>query len=175
MGRDIVALDDLTVNNLGVFKKINEVCLPTKYPDSWYKDSLNSDQIVKLAFYSELPVGAIKAKTYNKLHKINTFENLLSANLPSKVIPNAVYLESFAILEKYRGLGIGSKLLEYLIEETKLKFIHEIVIHVHVDNELALNFYLKKGFVKMLEEPVVDYYKEQGLEHPDAYVLTLTV
>lgn len=174
MGRDIVALDDLTVNNLGVFKKINQVCLPTKYPDSWYQDSLNSDQIVKLAFYSELPVGAIKAKTYNKLHKINNFENLLSANLPSKVIPNAVYLESFAVLEAYRGLGVGQKLMDFLIEETKKKFIHEIIIHVHVDNEVGLNWYLKRGFVKN-EEVVKDYYKDQGLQNPDAYVLTLTV
>ena len=62
MARDIIALDDLTPNNLGVLKKINEVTLPIKYPESWYKQILeSSNSIVQLAYYSELPVGGDKS------------------------------------------------------------------------------------------------------------------
>ncbi|SGZ56328.1 CIC11C00000001845 [Sungouiella intermedia] len=172
MGRDIITLDDLTVNNLGTFKKLILVTLPTTYPESWYKDSLNSDQIVKIAFYSELPVGEIKGKLINSSHNIPTFEVASAVQLNSKIIPNAVYLESLSVLEAYRALGIGSKLLNWAIEEAKLRFVHEIVLHVHVDNTAAIEWYKKKGF-SQVGEKVVNYYKEQGLENPDAVILSL--
>lgn len=172
MGRDIITLDDLTVNNLGTFKKLILVNLPTTYPESWYKDSLNSDQIVKIAFYSELPVGELKGKLINSSHNIPTFQVASSVQLNSKIIPNAVYLETLTVLEAYRGLGIGSKLLNFAIEEAKLKFVHEIVLHVHVDNTEAIEWYKKRGFTQIADK-VINYYKEQGLENPDAIVLSL--
>ncbi|ABN68677.2 peptide N-acetyl transferase [Scheffersomyces stipitis CBS 6054] len=174
MGRDIVSLDDLTVNNIGVFKKINSVTLPTSYSEQWYKDSLNTDQIVKLAYYSELPVGAIKAKTINSAHKISTYENMQQQQINAKIVPNAVYVESFAVLEAYRGLGIGERLLKFLEEETKKKFIHEIVFHVHIDNTAAVEWYEKHGFAKS-EEVLKDYYKDQGLSNPDAFILSKSI
>ncbi|EGW34263.1 uncharacterized protein SPAPADRAFT_70401 [Spathaspora passalidarum NRRL Y-27907] len=174
MGRDIVALDDLTVNNVGTFQKINEVVLPSRYDAAWYQEAVTPGQITKLAFYAEIPVGAIKARAFNNTHKISSLESLLRFQLPSKNIPNAIYIESFAVLEKYRGLGIGSKLLNYVIEETKSRFIHEIYIHVHVDNKEAIEWYLKKGFVKK-DEVIKDYYKSLEIPNPDAYIMTLAV
>lgn len=172
MGRDIIILDDLTINNLGTFKKLILVTLPTLYPESWYKDSLNSDQIVKIAFYSELPVGEIKGKLINSSHNIPTFLVATSVQVNSKIIPNAVYLESVSVLEAYRGLGIGSKLLNFAIEEAKLRFVHEIVLHAHVDNTSAIEWYKQKGFIQ-IGDTVVNYYKEQGFEDPDAIMLSL--
>lgn len=173
MGRDIIALDDLTVNNLGVFKKINEVSLATKYPDSWYLSSLNSDQVVKLAFYSELPVGAIKGKLINTNNKTASFETSTSNQLVEKSIPNAIYIESLAVLEAYRKHGIATKLLDWLVAVTKEKFVHQIVLHAHVDETAAIEWYKKRGFVQA-PEVIKDYYKQQGLPHPDAVVLSLT-
>lgn len=174
MGRDIISLDDLTANNVGTFRKINSVCLPTSYPESFYKDALNSDQISLLAFYSELPVGAVKAKPINTAHRLASFESTQQTQPTSQIVPNAVYIESLAVLEAYRGLGIGSKLLEYVVEETKSKFVHDVVLHVHVANEQAIAWYEKKGFVR--EAGVVEgYYKAQGLERPDAVVLAMKV
>lgn len=46
-----IALDDLTVNNKEVLRKINEVVLPTRYPDEFYKNSLESSDFVKLGKY----------------------------------------------------------------------------------------------------------------------------
>ncbi len=175
MVRDIIALDDLTPNNLGVLKKINEVTLPIKYPESWYKQILeSSNSIVQLAYYSELPVGGIKARTFHNNHnlKFNDFVNNKLLQVLSKT-PNTVYIESFAVLEAYRGLGIGKKLLNYLIEETKKRFIHEIIIHVSVANHEAISWYKKQGFLQ--GELVTDYYKDQGLESPEAYIFTIAV
>lgn len=174
MVRSTVTLDDLYPNNLGTFKIINEVCLPTSYPESWYKDLLNLDQLKKLAFFSELPVGAIKGKLVNLSHRMPTFEVSASGQINSKIVPNAVYIESLAVLPAYRGHGVASQLLNWLISETKERFVHEIALHVHVDNKEALEWYKKKGFVQ-LEEVVKDYYKQQGLTNPDAFILTLSV
>lgn len=112
MGRNIITLDDLTVNNIGTFKKILLVTLPTSYPETWLKDAFNNDHIVKLAFYSELPVGQIRGKLSNSSHNISSFESSTSAQLNSKIIPNAIYIETLSVLEAYRNQGIGSKLLE---------------------------------------------------------------
>ncbi|ODV79963.1 acyl-CoA N-acyltransferase [Suhomyces tanzawaensis NRRL Y-17324] len=172
MGRDIISLDDITPNNIGVLQKINEVSLPTTYSEQWYKDSLASDQIVKLSFYSELPVGGIKAKSFNSSSTTNTYETTQQLQIKDQ-IPNAVYIESLAVLEAYRGLGIGSKLLEYAIEETKKRFVHEIILHAHVENQEVISWYEKRGFMKGSIVP--EYYKAQGLKNPDAVVLTLKV
>lgn len=173
MARDIIALDSLTVNNLGTFQKINETCLPTRYNPNWYRDSLDQGQIVQLAYYTELPVGAVKAKPINTAYKNPTHETSLQAIINSKIVPNAIYIESLSVLKAYRNLGIGKKLVDYVVEETKKKFIHEIVLHVHVDNKQAIDFYLKQGFKQ--NEVVKDYYKEQQLPNPDAVILSLSV
>lgn len=174
MPRDIISLDDVTANNLGTLKKINEVCLPCKYPDSWYQDCLNSDQIVQLAYYSELPVGCIKAKAIHiNPNDLNSFALTSTQKLAPKMIPNIVYLESLSVVPKYQQLGIGNRLLTFLIEETKNKFIHEIVLHVQALNSNALEWYKRHGFVE--KELVKDYYKGQQLQQPDAYILSLKI
>ena len=175
MGRNIIALDELTVNNVGVFKKINEVTLPCKYPETWYDQSLkSSDTVVQLAYYSELPVGAIKARAFNNTHPTTSpnFEELLASSVLQKT-PNCIYIESFAVLEKYRGLGIGLKLLEWVIEQTKKRFIHEIIIHVHQLDEKVISWYKKRGFKE--GEVAKDYYKNQGMNEPNAVILRLEI
>lgn len=172
MGRDIISLDDLTPNNLGVLKKIIQVTLPTTYPEQWVKDSLNSDQLVKIAYFSELPVGVIRAKSFNTQANTTTYESTQKYAVSTE-IPNAVYIEAFGVLKEYRGLGIGKKMLAYLIEETKNRFVHQIVLHVHVGNKEAVEWYLQQGFEKVGE--LKDYYKEQGLGAPDALILSLAV
>lgn len=174
MGRSTVTLDDLTPNNMGTFKVINQVSLPTTYPETWYTDSLHLDQLTKLAFFLELPVGAIKAKLINLAHKVPTFEVATSTQVNSKIVPNAVYLESLAVLAAYRGQGVGLALLDWLISQTKEHFVHEIALHVHVENTEALEWYKKKGFTQ-LPDVIKDYYKQQELTNPDAYILTMTV
>lgn len=176
MTRSTVALDDVTVNNLGTFKIINEVCLPTTYPDSWYENSVKlPSEVSQLAFYSELPVGAIQGKLINLSHKIPSFEVATSIlmNTKLKIVHDALYIESLAVLPAYRGKGVGSKLLEWIIKQTKERFVHEIALHVHVDNKEAIEWYKKKGFQQ--QEVVKDYYKQQELPNPDAYIFKMTV
>ncbi|EGV64184.1 N-acetyltransferase 5 [Yamadazyma tenuis] len=173
MARSITSLDDVTANNLGTFKKINQVSLPTSYSEAWYKEALNSDQIVKLAFFSELPVGGVKAKPLNLSSDLATFDSAVGAKLVPKMVPNVVYIETLAVLTAYQNLGVGKQLLDHVIDQTKQKYIHDVCVHVHVTNTHALEWYEKHGFEQ--KSLVKDYYKLQGLESPDAYLLYLKV
>jgi ribosomal protein S18 acetylase RimI-like enzyme len=54
-----------------------------------------------------------------------------------------MYLEDIIVTEKYRAHGIGKKLFDRLIEETKAKKLHGIVWQVLEWNEPAIRFYKK--------------------------------
>lgn len=168
MGRNIISLDDVTVNNIGVFKKINEVCLPVSYSEDWYKKLLDDNLIIKLGYYTELPVGLIKGKAINKVGGLKDFDEVKNLKMAPKMIPDAVYIESLAVLPAYGNLGIGKSLLNHLIEETKKKFIHEIVLHVQTTNKSVIEWYEHQGFTKVDE--IKDYYKHQGLSDADAFI-----
>lgn len=173
MGRDIASLDDVTSNNVGVLKKINEVVLPVKYSDKWYDDTFDLSLIVKLAYFSELPVGAVKAKAIAK-ELPSTFDTAVQQ--PPSVadqVPNAVYIELLAVLPAYRHHGLAKKLLQFVIEETKSRFIHKVVLHVHVDNKEGQDFYASQGFTQ--GSLIEGFYASQDLKSPDAYVYNLDV
>lgn len=171
MGRSIVSLDDLTPNNVGMFQKINQTCLPVTFPQLWYKESLEPSYIVQLGFYTELPVAAVKAKPFNLQQTSQSHSQ--QQQLAPTTVPNSVYVESLAVLPAYQNLGIGSKLLEYVLEETKKRYIHEVFLHVHAADTHAIEWYKKKGFEQI--DVVKNYYQQQELDHPDAVVLKIKV
>lgn len=128
--RDIILLDDLTENNLGVFKKINSVAINSKFSDSFYSNSLVSPLILKLAYFSELPIAAIRATPI----EIKNPSSISSS-------PDTILIDSIATLPSYQNLGVGKKLINFLIDETKKRFIHKIAIYINESNSSALAFF----------------------------------
>ena len=58
-----------------------------------------------------------------------------------------VYLMTIAVLEPYRRLGIGTMLLNRMIENLeKLGNVRKLKLHVWTTNEGAIEFYKKNGF-----------------------------
>jgi ribosomal protein S18 acetylase RimI-like enzyme len=149
-----IELDDITPNNKSVLEVINTSTLPTTYPQEFYNNALNG--FCKFAYYGEVPVGAIKAKLMVPQHH---------------KVPTSVYIESLAVLEPYRHLGIGKKLVNYAIEEAKKSYIHEITLHVWVKQQEVKEWYEKLGFTE--KEIIPDYYKQQQLEQPDAVLMSM--
>ena len=47
MGRGI-QLENITANNIGVLKRINNVVLPAKYSEKWYRETLEVGELAKL-------------------------------------------------------------------------------------------------------------------------------
>ncbi|MCS7128560.1 MAG: GNAT family N-acetyltransferase [Sulfolobales archaeon] len=81
------------------------------------------------------------------------------------------YIDSLAVDSEYRGLGIGSLLLDYLEETLVREGVEEVFLSVKDRNLAALNFYLKRGYsfkglvallranLRNLDKPIVDGYR----------------
>ncbi|KAK9450835.1 acyl-CoA N-acyltransferase [Limtongia smithiae] len=158
-----IQLDDLTPNNLGVLRRINNVVLPAQYSDAWYKDSLNVGQLVKLAYFNDIPVGAIRCGL-----ETPSLTKGSSNGTDSSAAVAKIYIMTFAVLAPYRGYGVGKKLIEHILEQAETMFVKEVYCHVWVENEDAMRWYENvAGFAK--GEFVAGYYKRMT-PPGDAYV-----
>ncbi|KAJ6406288.1 hypothetical protein OIU84_009918 [Salix udensis] len=79
-----------------------------------------------------------------------------------------VYIMTLGVLAPYRGLGIGTKLLNHVIDLSSKQNISEIYLHVQTNNEDAINFYKKFGFE--ITDTIQNYY--MNITPPDCYLLT---
>lgn len=79
---------------------------------------------------------------------------------------------TLGVLEPYRRLGLGSQLLQHIIEQAKLaKDISQVYLHVQTNNQQAVDFYKKHDF--QIVSTQKDYYKH--IEPRDAYLLSMTI
>ncbi|XP_057248405.1 uncharacterized protein LOC104887712 isoform X2 [Beta vulgaris subsp. vulgaris] len=79
-----------------------------------------------------------------------------------------VYIMTLGVLAPYRGLGVGTKLLNHVLELSAKQNISEIYLHVQTNNEEAMNFYKKFGFE--ITDTIHNYYT--NITPPDCYVVT---
>ncbi|CAG8562086.1 10913_t:CDS:2 [Funneliformis mosseae] len=157
-----IALGDITPNNLGQLKKLNTVLFPVQYSEKFYKDVLEVGEFARFAYFNDCCVGAVCCRK-EPLKEVNQ-------GIPSDQAK--LYIMTLGVLAPYRNLGIGTKLLEHILQHATLptqqpKFV-EIYLHVQTSNEEALNFYKKYDFE--IVATVEGYYKK--ISPSDAYVLS---
>ena len=73
-----------------------------------------------------------------------------------------VYVSRMIVKKEYRGRGIGSEILEFLISKATEMGFSEMTIGVDKDNENALHLYRKYGFTEVLFDGADEdgeYYK----------------
>lgn len=73
-----------------------------------------------------------------------------------------VYVSRMIVKKEYRGRGIGSEILEFLINKATEMGFSEMTIGVDKDNENALHLYRKYGFTEVLFDGADEdgeYYK----------------
>lgn len=58
------------------------------------------------------------------------------------------YIQNLYVSPKYRGLGVGSKLLQKIINRAKEKEVLEVHVVTGFDNEPAIRLYKKHGLTK---------------------------
>ncbi|KAJ4951654.1 hypothetical protein NE237_028486 [Protea cynaroides] len=151
-GREVqISLDGIRGKNLMQLKKLNVALFPVRYSEKYYADALASGEFTKLAYYSDICVGAIACR----LEK-NEFGAV------------RVYIMTLGVLAPYRGLGIGTKLLNHVIGLCSKQNSLEIYLHVQTNNEDAINFYKNFGFE--ITDTIKNYYT--NITPPDCYVLT---
>ncbi|XP_057521409.1 uncharacterized protein LOC130801556 [Amaranthus tricolor] len=146
-----ISLDGVRDKNVMQLKKLNVTLFPVRYNDKYYVDALASGDFTKLAYYSDICVGAIACR--------------LEKRDDGAV---RVYIMTLGVLAPYRGLGVGTKLLNHVLELSSKQNISEIYLHVQTNNDEAINFYKKFGFE--ITDTIQNYYT--NISPPDCYVVT---
>lgn len=150
-------LGDVTRNNLGQVRVLHKVLFPVNYGDNFYTDLLEAGEFAKLAYYNDVCVGTVCCRREP------------DENNPEL---SKIYMMTLGVLEPYRHLGLGSQLLQHILDQAKLaKDISKVYLHVQINNEKAAEFYKKNGFEVVRTEK--DYYK--NIEPADAFLLSKAI
>merc|ERR1712001_244576 len=147
-----IDLGDITPHNIKLLKKVNAVVFPVVYHDKFYRDVLDAGDLAKLAYYNDIVVGAVCCRV----------------DTSTESGERKLYIMPLGCLAPYRRLGIGTQMLEHVMDivEKDGKF-DSVVLHVQINNEGALRFYKRFGFEVV--ETKEAYYKR--IEPADAHVL----
>jgi ribosomal-protein-alanine N-acetyltransferase len=58
-------------------------------------------------------------------------------------------VQTIAVVPAHQGRGLGTTLLEALIDETRRRRARELLLEVRADNDLAIVFYQRHGFERI--------------------------
>jgi ribosomal protein S18 acetylase RimI-like enzyme len=137
---------------------------PVQYSEQFYRDVIqrNDGELNKFAYYqnNDVVVGALCAR-------LEDLEN--NGQQQQQQQQQRLYIMTLAVLAAYRGRGIGSQLLQSVLDycEKRAPTIAEIALHVQISNRDALRFYQKFGFVQ--GEMVENYYRR--IDPPHCYLV----
>jgi ribosomal protein S18 acetylase RimI-like enzyme len=134
-------------------RRINTASFPIQYKEGFYEQVADQNDInlSKFAYWKNKIVGAICTN--------------LSVEEDGE---KRLYIMTLAVEAPYRGRGVGSQLLQSVLNHAPLIEIREIFLHVHVANVDAIRFYTDRfGFVQgdLLE----NYYRR--IDPPHCYIL----
>lgn len=157
-----VQLRFLCPDDLEEVRTLCQDWFPIDYPLSWYEDITSSTRFFALAaVYNFTIIGLIVAeiKPYSKLNKED--RGILSESMGRDA--DIGYILSLGVHRKYRQNGIGSLLLDSLINHLTTAERHKvkaIFLHVLTTNQTAILFYERRGFV--LHSFLPYYYSIRG-------------
>jgi ribosomal protein S18 acetylase RimI-like enzyme len=150
--RSHLSFGPVNKSTIGIQKLIHKLLLPVHYSESIY--DMMRDRKTALAdlayLYDDTAVGEVS-------FRIEEHES-----------EKCIYLMTIGVLRTYQRLGLGRLLVNHAIEEAK-KVVPDVVkiyLHVHVENEGAMEFYRSLGFTQ--GELNTKYYKSLG--NGDAYM-----
>lgn len=147
-----VTFGDINKNNFEQMRQLNNLSLPVRYQNGFYARILGKIRHGRFAYYNDIIVGAISWKY-----------DLIEGK-------RAVYIMTITVLEEYKRYGIGTQLLQELINiHREIKEIDFIYLHVQINNDLALSFYTKSKFENV--KTIHNYYTD--IEPKDAFLLKL--
>jgi ribosomal protein S18 acetylase RimI-like enzyme len=152
--RNHLSFGPVNKSTIGILKLIHKLLLPVHYSAPIYDvmRDRKTAQADLLYLYDDTPVGEVSFRI--EQHDSEKF----------------IYLMTIGVLPTYQRLGLGTILLNHAIEEAKkvVPDAAEIYLHVHVENEAAMEFYRRLGFTR--GELNTKYYK--SLNNGDAYTFS---
>ncbi|XP_053214709.1 N-alpha-acetyltransferase 60-like [Panonychus citri] len=152
--QDNLRFRKLCPNDLETLKHLCEDWFPITYPVEWYNAVINGEYFYPwAATINGKIVGVIVADIWCRSDCDHCDRDILpGAKFPddSKV----AYILTFGVVKEYRRYGIGSRLLDKLINELTTnidlndtaKTVKAVYLHVLCDNKTAITFYKSKSF-----------------------------
>ena len=135
-------------------RRLNGAVFPIQYNESFYQDILKrpNPELNKFAYWHGIVVGAVCTR----------FEDTGDGR-------QRLYIMTLAVFAAYRGRGIGSQLLQSILNYCdEHRIASEISLHVQVSNQGAIDFYTQR-FAFTLGERVDYYYRR--IDPPHCYRL----
>ncbi|KAK4365761.1 hypothetical protein RND71_013641 [Anisodus tanguticus] len=167
-GREVViSLDGVTDKNIMQLKKINTAIFPVRYNDKYYTDAIASGDFTRLGGHGFKPWKQLPVKM--QAYYSDICVGSIACRLEKKEGAVRVYIMTLGVLAPYRGLG--TKLLNHVLDLCAKQNVSEIYLHVHTINEEAINFYKKFGFE--VTDKIQNYYT--NITPPDCFVLTKVI
>ncbi|KAJ3315880.1 hypothetical protein HDV04_000087 [Boothiomyces sp. JEL0838] len=151
----IITLKSILEDNLDHYKSLNLILFPVTYNNKFYRDIVENHPLeyCKIAYVNNQAVGAISCR--------REFVNGVYR----------VYIMTLGVLAPYRRYGIGSILLNKVLEACKNDLtVDHVCLHVQITNHTAIEFYKNAGFE--LTTIVQGYYESNvGVTPPHAYLV----
>jgi len=122
-----------------------------RYKWELYQDIINGVRDIYVVVEDRKLIGEITVH-YKTINNIEAIEN------------KRVYLSAYRILKSKQGLGLGQKLLEYVLKDLIKKGYNEFTIGVEEENLKAKYIYEKFGFNKVIAK-LDGTYKEASYEY----------
>ncbi|MBS7655073.1 ribosomal protein S18-alanine N-acetyltransferase [Candidatus Bathyarchaeota archaeon] len=143
-------------SDLNAVIEINRRCLPENYTFNFFMDIYrNCPEAFLVAEAEDKIVGYIMCRIEYGFSDFNRF----------KLVKKG-HIVSIAVLNEYRGKGIGTSLITQALKELVNAQAKECYLEVRVSNEAGINLYRKLGFE--VAQRIVYYYHDGE----DAYVMS---
>ncbi len=85
-------------------------------------------------------------------------------------VAGELQLINIAVHPGHRGAGVGRRLMQFLLQEARLREAEKVSLEVRPSNRAALGLYARLGFEVLYRRP--RYYEPEG---EDALVMTMAV
>ncbi|XP_009407438.2 uncharacterized protein LOC103990127 isoform X1 [Musa acuminata AAA Group] len=178
MAAAAVSLDGVRDKNVMQLKKLNTALFPVRYNDKYYADALASGDFTRLGCCCRVVKTrsqTVKKRIFEKL-TCSYFSDICVGSIACRLEKKeggaiCVYIMTLGVLAPYRGLGVGTKLLNHVLDLSHKQNIWEIYLHVQTNNDDAIAFYKKFGFE--ITDTIRNYY--MNISPPDCYVLSKVI
>lgn len=126
---------------------INRASLPENYSNKFFLD-----------LYHHAPKAFLVAVIDNNIVGYITCEVKRGVSNFKYRIAKMGHIVSVAVIDKYRGCGFGTKLIETATKEMLLYKATELYLEVRKSNEVAVSIYKKFGYE--IKDCLDDYYED---------------
>lgn len=120
---------------LNLVSVFGDVDLNQEQWEEWFDRYDNSDKEIILGIVDDVNLGELVVCTAALVYEEKAYHNM----------SKAAHIEDVAVLEKYRGLGIGKAIIKHVIEVARQMTCYKAVLSCAEKNE---GFYISCGFKK---------------------------